>query len=206
MHPNELPCPAKIEHDKTKGKNSIYGNNHSGRRAWERMLSVMGSNGLMITLGFRTRFDHARAIDTANHFLCRINRRFFGKRYRQYGRCFRGAVILEHKRRSSRAHNSPHFHFVVLGESILNMLNDENRIRAVVEHEASRLRYPTLDQLRPFGPPISGADFVDVTRIHSSDNLANYLTKECKYFGCIEDALNIGFFGVDGIVGLSLFS
>ena len=158
----------------------------------------------MVTLGFRTRLDHARAVDTANHFLCRINRRFFGKRYREHGRGLRGAVVLEQKRRSGRAYNSPHFHLVVLSDSIGSVLDDEDRIRTVVEHEASRLRYPTLDHLRPLGPPISGADFVDVKRIYSSDGLANYLTKGCKYFGRIEGALNIGFFGPDGIVGLSV--
>ena len=45
---------------------------------------------------------------------------------------------------------------------------------------------------------------VDVTKISSPSGLANYLTKECKHFGDIEDALNIGFFGTDGIVGLSV--
>ena len=84
----------------------------------------------------------------------------------------------------------------------LRVFGAENRIRVVVEREAGHLRYPTLDQLRTFGPPISGLDFVDVRKIHSSDGLANYLTKECKNFGPIEDALNIGFFGADGIVGL----
>lgn len=156
----------------------------------------------MVTLGFRVHLDRARAIETADHFLRRINRRFFGKRYRQSGQSLRGIVVLEQKRHSSRAHDSPHFHFVVLGESVGRALCDEAQIRAVIEHEASRLLYPTLDQHRPFGPPISGTDFVDLTKIESPDGLANYLTKDCINFGAACDALNIGFFGVDGITGI----
>ena len=206
MSPNELPCPAKMDYERRKGATSIDANPQAGRRAWEDMLSTVGSGGLMVTLGFRARLDHVRAVNTANHFLRRINRRLFGKRYRLSGQSLRGAVVLEQKRRSSRAHDSPHFHFVVLGESVSSVPNNEDRIRAVVEHEAGRLRHPTLDQLRPFGPPLSGVDFVDIARIDSSDGLANYLTKECKYFGGSEDALNIGFFRVDGIVGLSMLN
>lgn len=203
MHPNDLLRPAET----TDGQRSCAAFNVAGRpsrQAWEKLLSNTGTNGFMITLGFRTHLDRTRAVETANHFLSRINRRIFGKRFRRYDQSLRGAVVLEQKRHSTRSHNSPHFHFVVIADSVGSSLSDESRLRVIVEHEAGRLRYPTLDQLRPFGPLISGTDFVDVTRIHSPDGLANYLTKECKDFGLRDGALNIGFFGMEGIVGLQI--
>ncbi len=113
-----------------------------------------------------------------------------------------GAVILEHKHHSTQSSDSPHFHFVVSAESLANTEVKEQRLQAIVEHEAGRLLYPTLVYDQPFGKVISGSDFVMVTRIETTDDLANYLTKDCCRFGAVGDALNIGFFGVDGIEGL----
>ena len=80
--------------------------------------------------------------------------------------------------------------------------SNEERLQAIVEYAAGRLLYPTLVYDQPFGKVISGSDFVMVTRIETADDLANYLTKDCCRFGAVGDALNIGFFGVDGIEGL----
>ncbi len=203
MDPNDLLRPAETT-DGQWGYAAFNGAGRPSRQAWEKLLSKMGTNGFMITLGFRTYLDRKRAVETANHFLSRINRRIFGKRFRRHDRSLRGAVVVEKKRHSTRSHNSLHFHFVVFADSVGSSFSEESRLRVTVEREAGRLRYPTLDQLRPFGPLISGRDFVDVTRVHTPDGLANYLTKECKDFGLRGDALNIGFFGAEGIVGLQI--
>ena len=194
MAPNELLRPTETA--------CIGRAPHLGRLAWEELLANTGLNGYMITLGFRVYMDKARAIEVANHFLLRINRRLYGKRFSRHGRFLEGAVILEHKHHSTRSSNSPHFHFVVSAESLSTSEAKEERLRATVAREAGRLLYPTLVYDKPFGEEISGSDFVKVTRIETADDLANYLTKECCRFGSIGDALNIGFFGVDGIEGL----
>ena len=156
----------------------------------------------MITLGFRVYLDKTRAIQVANHFLMRLNRRLFGKRFRKHAQSLVGAVVLEHKCHSTRSSNSPHFHFVVTAESFVTSEAKEEMLRAIVEIEATRLRFPTLVYDQPFGEVISGSDFVNVTRIETADYLANYLTKDCFRFGPAGSGLNIGFFGVDGIEGL----
>lgn len=172
------------------------------RLDWERLLSRLATNGFMITLGFRMYLDQARAIEVANHFLLRVNRRIYGKRFRRHSQSLVGAVVLEHKHHSTRSSKSPHFHFVVAIESFEKSVVDEDKLRVIVEHEAGRLCFPTLDYHQPLGPPVSGPDFVDVRRIENPDGLANYLTKDCKNFGPINDALNIGFIGMDGIEGI----
>ena len=194
MSPNELVHPTEAT--------CIGRAPQLGRLAWEELLSDMGLNGHMITLGFRVYLDKARAIEVANHFLLRINRRLYGKRFPRHGRFLEGAVILEHKHHSTRSSNSPHFHFVVSPESLTTAEVSEERLRAIVKYEAGRLLYPTLVYDQPFGEVISGSDFVKVTRIETAYDLANYLTKDCCRFGAVGDALNIGFFGVDGIEGL----
>ncbi len=188
MHPTETTCAGRAP--------------HLGRLAWEELLSDTGSNGYMITLGFRVYLDRDRAVAVANHFLLRINRRLYGKRFPRHGRFLEGAVILEHKHHSTRSSNSPHFHFVVSAESLSTAEVNEERLQAIVEYAAGRLLYPTFVYDHPFGKVISGSDFVIVTRIDTADHLANYLTKDCCRFGPVGDALNIGFFGVDGIEGL----
>lgn len=170
--------------------------------AWENLISQIGSNGHMITLGFRTYLDKPRSIEVANHFLVRVNRRIFGKRFRRICNFLSGIVILEHKHRSSRSSNSPHFHFVVSAASLDKSGADEGKLRSIVAREAGRLCFPTLDPLHSLGGPVSGTDFVDVTRITAPTGLANYLTKECWSVDPTLTASNIGFFGVHGIVGL----
>ena len=194
MTPNELLRPAET----TRNGRAP----HLGRLAWEELLSNTGLDGHMITLGFRVYLDKARAIEVANHFLLRINRRLYGKRFPRHGRFLEGTVILEHKHHSTRSSNSPHFHFVVSAESLSTAEVNEERLQAIVEYAAGRLLYPTYVYDQPFGKVISGSDFVIVTRIDTADHLANYLTKDCCRFGPVGDALNIGFFGVDGIEGL----
>ena len=194
MTPNELIHPTE-----TTGTGLAP---HLGRLAWEELLSDTGLNGFMITLGFRVYLDTARAIAVANHFLQRINRHLYGKRFPRHGRFLEGAVVLEHKRHSTRSSNSPHFHFIVAAESLSTSEGNEERLRKVVEYAAGRLLYPTLVCDQPFGEVISGPAFVDAKRIVNANDLANYLTKDCCRFGPVGDALNIGFFGVDGIEGL----
>ena len=201
MAPNELLRPFETTASFTE-RNPCNAAVDLHRRAWEGLLSDTASNGFMITLGFRMYLDQARAIEIANHFLLRVNRRLFGKRFRRHGQFLIGAVVLEHKHHSIRSRNSPHFHFVVSPESFTKLAVDENYLRAIVEHEAGRLRYPTLDYRRLLGPLVSGSQFVDVTKIKGPDGLGNYLTKDCNNFGPVSDALNIGFIGKDGIVGV----
>ena len=175
---------------------------HVGRLAWQELLSNAGSTGYMVTLGFRAYLDKARAVEVANQFLLRINRRLYGKRFPRHGRFLEGAVILEHKHHSTRSSNSPHFHFVVSRASLATSDVNQEGLRRIIEYAAGRLLYPTHDYDRSFGTQVCGSDFVDVRRIDSANNLANYLTKDCYRFGQVGDALNIGFFGVDGIEGL----
>jgi len=182
VHPAETTCTGRAP--------------HLGRLAWEELLSDTGLNGLMITLGFRVYLDKARAIEVANHFLLRINRRLYGKRFPSHGKFLEGAVILEHKHHSTRSSESPHFHFIVAAESFENIHVNEKGLREIVEFAASRLR----DQSS--GQPMSGSKFVDTRRIQDPGRLANYLTKDCYRFGPAGSGLNIGFFGVDGIEGL----
>ena len=201
MTPNELLCPRETTAYNTEcdpRKTTV----HLSRRDWERLLSHLGTNGFMITLGFWMYLDQARAIKVANHFLLRVNRRIYGKRFRQHGQSLVGAAVLEHKHHSTQSSNSPHFHFVVAAESFEKLVVDEDKLRAIVEHEAGRLCFPTMDYHQPLGPVISGSEFVDVKRIENPDGLANYLTKECKKFGPENDALNIGFLSMNGIEGI----
>ena len=128
MAPNELMRPTE-----TTGTGRAP---HLGRLAWEELLANTGLNGYMITLGFRVYMDKARAIEVANHFLLRINRRLYGKRFPRHGRFLEGAVILEHKHHSTRSSDSPHFHFVVSAESLSNSEAKEERLPATVAHEA----------------------------------------------------------------------
>lgn len=175
---------------------------HLERLGWEKLLSQVGSSGFMITLGFRMYLDQTRAIQVANHFLVRVNRGLFGKRFPRHGQSLVGAVVLEHKHHSTRSSKSPHFHFVVSAGSFVYSAVNEEKLRAIVEHGAGRLYFPTLIDHRPFGPPVSGSDFVRVNRVEAADGLANYLTKDCNSYGPERDALNIGFFGIDGIEGI----
>lgn len=194
MAPNVLMCPAEST---CNGRAPRL-----GRRDWEKLLANTGFNGCMITLGFWVYLDNARAIEVANHFLQRINRHLFGKRFPRHGRFLEGAVVLEHKRHITRSSNSPHFHFVTTAKCLPTAKDNGERLRMVVKYAARRLLYPTHAYNRPLGEVISGSDFVDVKRIVNADDLANYLTKDCYRFGQVGDALNIGFFGVDGIEGL----
>ena len=130
MHPTETTCTGRAP--------------HLGRLAWEELLSDTGLNGYMLTLGFRVYLDRARAIEVANHFLLRTNRRLYGKRFSRHAKFLEGAVILEHKHHSTQSSDSPHFHFVVSAESLANSEVKEERLQAIVEHEAGRLLYPTL--------------------------------------------------------------
>ncbi len=175
---------------------------HLERLSWEKLLSQIGSGGFMITLGFQVYLDQARAIQVANHFLLRVNRKLFGKRFPRHGQFLVGAVVLEHKNHSTRSSESPHFHFIVSPESFVRHSINEEELRAIVEHVAGRLRFPTLHKHKPLGPLVSGSDFVKVDRIEIANGLANYLTKDCDRFGPARDALNIGFFGIGGIEGL----
>ena len=84
-----------------------------GRQAWDRLLSESGTNGYLVTLGFRKYLDLFRAIKLAENFVLRVNRRLFGKRFKDNRQFLQGMVILERKRRSTHSSNSPHFHFVV---------------------------------------------------------------------------------------------
>lgn len=197
MAPNELLRPVE-----TTAHHQHCASMHSGRLAWERLLTDVGSDGFMITLGFRIHMDRARAVEVANHFLLRVNRRLFGKRFSRHGQSLVGAAVLEHKHHSTRSSHSPHFHFVVSAESFSKFVLSEGRLRSIVEHEAGRLCYPTLNYRQSLGALVSGPDFVDVTKIESPDRLANYLTKGCSEFGSVSEALNIGFFGVNGIQGI----
>lgn len=200
-HGNRCPPNESVRQAKTSNARRLP---QIGRLAWEELLSDAGSNGYMITLGFRLYLDTARAIEVANNFLLRINRRLYGTRFARHNRYLEGAVILEHKHRSTRSSNSPHFHFVVSAASIVVSNVSQEKLRKITEYAADRLLYPTHVYDRPFGTQLSGSDFVDVRRIDSANNLANYLTKDCYRFGQVGDALNIGFFGVGGIEGLSI--
>ena len=175
---------------------------HLARRGWEKLLSQIGAGGFMVTLGFRMYLDQGRAIQVANHFLLRVNRGLFGKRFPRHGQFLVGAVVLEHKHHSTRSSESPHLHFIVSPESFVRHSINEEELRTIVEHVAGRLRFPTLHEHKPLGPLVSGSDFVKVDRIETANGLANYLTKDCNRFGPARDALNIGFFGVGGIEGL----
>ncbi len=175
---------------------------HVARLGWERLLSQIGSGGFMVTLGFRVYMDQARAVQVANHFLLRVNRGLFGKRFPQHGRSLIGAVVIEHKHHSTRSCDSPHFHFVVSVDSFINSVVSEERLREIIEQVAGRLRFPTLHKQKPLGPLVSGSDFVKVNRIETPNGLANYLTKDCDRLGPARDALNVGFSGIGGIEGL----
>ena len=173
------------------------------RDAWKELLSESGTNGYLVTLGFRQYLDLGRAIDVAENFLLRVNRRLFGKRFKKHGRFLKGMIVLERKGRSTRSLLSPHFHIVVSLRSFTNKVVNEDHLRGILEQVAHRLRLPTGDPLRPFGQCISGHGFVDVRKITSSEALADYLTKDCYKFGPRGNALNIGFLGIDGIEGLA---
>lgn len=174
-----------------------------GRKAWDVLISESGTSGYLVTLGFRKYLDLDRSIDLAETFLLRMNRRLFGKRFKDNRQFLQGMVILERKRRSTHSPNSPHFHFVVSAKSFVRIKIIETELRSIAEDVAGRLRYPTLEPVRPFGEIISGPDFVDVRGITSADFLANYLTKDCHRFGPAGDALNIGFLCIGGIEGLA---
>ena len=199
MAPNGLVRPiektARCTYQRQQATDSV-------RLAWENLLSDVGANGIMITLGFRTYLDKVRAVKIANHFLLRLNRHLYGKRFRKNCQSLTGMVALELKHHSSRSLNSPHFHFVVSAASLAKSIITEDKLCAIVNHAAGRLCLPTLDRYRPLGPPVSGPEFVHVTKIYGADELSNYLTKDCKSFGPVNDARNIGFFDANGIVGI----
>lgn len=174
------------------------------RSAWEELIAEVGRDGIMFTLGFRVTMDDRRAVMVANHFLQRLNRRLFGKRYIKHSSGMNGVVVLERKHRSSRSNLSPHFHFVVSGTGGSHPLPREDVFRDAVERESSRLLYPTLDGARCLVGSISGPDFVDARSIYAPQGLAKYLTKESGFSNLESDALNIGFVTVRGIQGLSV--
>ncbi len=177
------------------------------RNAWEKVIRSAAESGqFFVTLGFRSYLDTSRAIHAAEHFVTRVNRALFGKRFASRGNFLRGIVVMEIKRGSLQALNSPHFHFIPSAPVDAKVQLTLSALQHAVKAAANRLRYVTRKDTYPLGRNISGPGYVDVQAIWDAHGLANYLTKEIQLHGDPLDGRNIGFVDSLGIVGLSTSS
>ena len=173
------------------------------RSAWENVIRSAAERGqFFVTLGFRSYLDTSRAIHCAEHFLTRVNRTLFGKRYRSHGTFLRGIAVMEIKRRSLQGLNSPHFHFVLSAPVDAKVRPTLSALQHAAKAAANRLRYVTRKDTYPLGGNISRPGQVNVQPISDAHGLANYLTKEIQLHGDPLDGRNIGFVDSLGIVGL----
>ena len=173
----------------------IYPDNE--RRAWKTLLARSDHYWALMTLGFQIYIDPERAISTTNHFLTRVNRALFGKHFGAHRQWLSGLAVMERKRLSLLAAGSPHIHMLVRRPHAVPVRISD--LRLVAEKQAGRLRYPIHDPNRPMGRLVSGPRFVDVRHITDLGGLADYLTKKIESL----DAVNIGFFGPEGIEGIT---
>ena len=146
------------------------------RNVWVTLIQQYQNYDLFLTVGFRCSLDPYRAQFSANHLLTRVNRTLYGKRYKEHGLWLCGIGVIEFKRLSVRSWASPHFHLALKFPD--GASRPTEMVEASAKKGAARLRYPTFDSDRPFGGPISGADFVDVQSVYDQSGLAIYLVKD----------------------------